>query len=75
MHTPRVRKNVAENDPIDIMVHDLLSECTCNPRMEMTRMSEGMYMMSNIDKPLMLLVRGTQVVVRIGGGFGNFREW
>ena len=42
MYTPRVRKNVAENDPIDIMVNDLLCECTCNPRIEMTRMSEGM---------------------------------
>lgn len=74
-YTPRNRKNVLKDDPVDVFVNDMLCDCVCNPRIEMTRMSDGKYMMSNLDKPLLLLVRGSQVVVRIGGGFRNFRDW
>eukprot|EP00041_Stephanoeca_diplocostata_P036046 m.1297100 g.1297100 ORF g.1297100 m.1297100 type:complete len:1546 (-) comp24797_c0_seq1:2624-7261(-) len=72
---PRNRKNVEAADPVDAAVHDILSECICNPRVELTRRSEGLYMLDKLKTPIMLKMSGKKPLIRVGGGFGSFREW
>lgn len=72
---PRNRKNVNAADPVDVVVNDILSECICNPRVELTRMGEGMYMLDKIKSPFLIKMSGKQAVIRRGGGWDNFRGW
>jgi hypothetical protein len=76
-YNPRHRNNIKKEDPVDVAVDGILRECVCNPRVELTRMGHESYMLSgldNHDKPVCLMVRGTQVVIRIGGGWANFKQ-
>ena len=76
---PRHRTNTKKDDPVDKAVTDILVECVCSPRLELTRIEEKKYMMSGQRKPLLVsLVDGKtrqQVNVRVGGGWQNFRQF
>ena len=59
LHRPRNRTNIKKDDPVDAAVNDILMECVCTPRLELTRIAQRKYMMSGSRKPLLVaLVEG-----------------
>jgi len=76
MYRPRNRTNVSEDDPVDIAVADILKDCSCSPRLELTRIAPMKYMMANDKKPLLMScpVPG-QVLCRVGGGYEPLRTF
>lgn len=56
-------------------VHVLKHECCCTPRLGLTRTGPGKYVLGATLKPLMLRSIGKNVMIRIGGGWDNFRAF
>ena len=76
LYRPRNRTNVSEDDPVDKAVADILKDCSCSPRLELTRIAPMKYMMANDKKPLLMScpVPG-QVLCRVGGGYEPLRTF
>jgi hypothetical protein len=76
LHRPRTRTNVSQDDPVDIAVADIIEDCSCSPRLELTRIAPMKYMMANEKKPLLMScpVPG-QVLCRVGGGYEPLRTF
>lgn len=72
---PRVRSNLSENDVVDLQADKILRECICTPRHELVKTSDTKYLILPENKNVSLKVVNNQVVVRVGGGWTDFKSY